>query len=127
MTTEVVPRLSAERLAGITIRTAHIAVTSVYLGGRVWGVPAEKLRLWRNLTTATGVALLISETRHSPNWAHQGRGLTTMAHIGALLPGHVWPQLAKAAPVAAMLIGSLGSHLPRAIRKWSLLNIEFRP
>ncbi|MBA3020241.1 hypothetical protein [Propionicimonas sp.] len=127
MTPRTAPPLSAERLAGITIRTAHIAVTSIYVGGRLWDVPAEKLRLWRNLTTVTGVALLISEIRHSPNWAHQGRGLTTMVHLGALLPGHLWPQLAKAAPVAAMLVGSIGSHLPRALRKWSFLERRILP
>ena len=121
------PRVSAERLAGISVRTAHILVTSVYLGGRLWDVPTEKLRVWRYLTTVTGVALLVSETRHSRNWPHQGRGLTTMAHVGVLVPGHLFPPLVKAAPVAAMLIGSVGSHLPRSLRKWSLLRGKVMP
>lgn len=127
MTPETAPKVSAERLVGITIRTAHIVVTSIYVGGRLWDVPAERLRTWRNLTTATGVALLVSEVRHSPNWPHQGRGLTTMVHLGALVPGHLWPTLAKAAPVAAMVVGSIGSHLPKALRKWSLLKGEALP
>jgi hypothetical protein len=121
MTPEKDPLISAERRAGVAIRTAHIIVASIYVGGRLWDVPPERLRLWRHLTTATGVALLVSEARHSPNWAHQGRGLTTMAHLGALIPGHVWPRLAKAAPIVAMAIGSIGSHLPRKVRKWSVL------
>jgi hypothetical protein len=121
------PHVSAERLAGITARTAHILVTSIYLGGRVWDVPAEQLRVWRYLTIVTGVALLVSETRHGRNWLHQGRGLTTMAHVGVLIPGQLWPGLAKAAPVAAMVIGSLGSHLPKSLRKWSLLRGRVMP
>jgi len=121
VTPEAAPVVSAERLVGITIRTAHLVVTSIYVGGRLWNVPAENLRTWRNLTTATGVALLISEVSHSPNWSHQGRGLTTMVHLGALVPGHLWPQLAKASPVVAMVVGSIGSHLPKTLRKWSLL------
>lgn len=127
MTPEEAPRVSAERLAGITVRTAHIIVTSIYVGGRLWDVPSEKLRVWRYLTTATGVMLLISEAGHSRNWPHQGRGLTTLAHIGALLPGHVDPKLAKASPVAAMLIGSVGSHLPRSFRKWSVVHGKVMP
>ena len=127
MTSDDAPRVSAERLTGISIRTAHIFVTSIYLGGRLWDVPAEKLRVWRYLTTVTGVALLVSETRHSPNWPHQGRGLTAMAHVGVLVPGHLSPRLAKAAPVAALLIGSVGSHLPRSLRKWSLLRGRVMP
>ena len=127
MTRDDAPRVSAQRLAGIAARTAHILVTSVYLGGRLWDVPADKLRVWRYLTDVTGVALLVSETRHSRNWPHQGRGLTTMAHMGVLVSGHLWPRLAKAAPVAAMLIGSVGSHLPRSVRKWSLLRGEVLP
>jgi hypothetical protein len=115
------PHVSVQRLAGISVRTAHILVTSIYVGGKLWDVPAEKLRVWRYLTTATGVALLVSETRHSRNWPHQGRGLTTMTHVGVLVPGLLWPRLAKASPVAAMLIGSVGSHLPKSLRKWSLL------
>ena len=127
MTPDDAPHVSAERLAGITARTAHVLVTSIYLGGRLWDVPAEKLRVWRYLTTVTGVALLVSEARHSRNWPHQGRGLTTMAHVGVLVPGHLSPGLAKAAPVAAMLIGSVGSHLPRSLRKWSLLRGSVMP
>jgi hypothetical protein len=127
VTPEETPRVSAERLAGITVRTAHIIVTSIYVGGRLWDVPSEKLRVWRYLTTATGVMLLISEAGHSRNWPHQGRGLTTMAHIGALLPGHFDPKLAKASPVAAMLIGSVGSHLPRSLRKWSVVRGKVMP
>jgi hypothetical protein len=127
VTSEDAPRASAERLAGITVRTAHIIVTSIYVGGRLWDVPTEKLRVWRYLTTATGVMLLISEAGHSRNWPHQGRGLTTMAHIGALLPGHLDPKLAKASPVAAMLIGSVGSHLPRSLRKWSVVRGKVMP
>ena len=120
MTPEATPMVSAERLIGITIRTAHIVVTSIYVGGRLWDVPAERLRTWRNLTTVTGMALLVSEIRHSPNWTRQGRGLTTMVHLGALVPGHLWPNLAKSAPVVAMVVGSIGSHLPKTLRKWPL-------
>jgi hypothetical protein len=127
VTPDDAPQVSAERLAGITARTAHILVTSIYLGGRLWDVPPHKLRIWGYLTTVTGVALLASEARHSRNWPHQGRGLTTMAHVGVLAGGHFSPGLAKAAPVAAMLIGSIGSHLPRSLRKWSLLRGRVMP
>lgn len=121
MTPDDERRVSTARRVGISVRTAHILVSSIYLGGRLWDVPADRLRVWRLLTTLTGAALLVTEVRHNRSWPHQGRGLTTMAHLGVLVTGHLSPRLAKAAPVAAMLIGSLGSHLPRSVRKWSIL------
>jgi hypothetical protein len=121
VTTGDAPRVSAARQVAIAARTGHILVTSIYVGGMLWDVPAERLRVWRHLTVGTGAVLLVTEVRHSRNWPHQGRGLTTMAHVGVLVPGRRWPGLAKADAVAAMLIGSVGSHLPRSVRKWSVL------
>jgi hypothetical protein len=126
MKSEETPYGSAQRLAGITARTAHILVTSIYLGGQFWEVPADRLRVWRHLTRATGVALLVSEVGHSRNWPHQGRGITTMAHVGVLAAGRL-PSMTKAAPMAAALIGSIGSHLPRSLRKYSVLTGQVMP
>lgn len=121
------PYANAPRTVAILARTAHILATSVYLGGKVLNASDDSLRTWRRLTTVTGSVLLATEVTHSRNWAHQGRGLTTMAHVGVLAAGHVDSRLAKGAAVTALVIGSLGSHLPRSVRKWSVLTRSVLP
>jgi hypothetical protein len=115
------PYATAPRTVAILTRTMHTAAMAVFIGGSILHAPARSLRPWRWLTTLTGLALVASEASHSPNWIHQGRGLTTAAHVGVLFAGHVSPRLGTAAPVAALLIGAVASHLPRSVRTWSVL------
>ncbi len=115
------PYATAPRTVAILTRTLHTGAMAVFIGGRITHAPAASLRPWRWLTTLTGLALLASEASHSRNWLHQGRGLTTTAHVAVLVAGHVSPRLGTAAPVAALLIGAVASHLPRSVRTWSVL------
>lgn len=116
-TTAIRPR----RIVDVCLRTAHVLAAGVYAGGLIWGVPGAKLRPWRNLTVLSGAGLLGAEASASPNWPHQGRGITSMAHVVAFGSIHFSPSLARPAVVAATLIGAVGSHLPRSVRKWSVL------
>lgn len=113
--------VATSRLVNVGLRAAHLLATGIYAGGLAWDVPRERLRPWRNLTIATGAALLVAEASASPNWPHQCRGLTTVAHLAVLTPARLLPGLAGPAAMAATLIGAVGSHLPRSIRKWSVL------
>ena len=109
---------AAARAAGIALRTAHLGAMAALLGGqRLAGDPS--LWTWQAATALTGLALLVSEMSHSRHWIYQARGLTALAHAGilAFVPlagGKAWVVLA-----AALVIGSVGSHLPRGLRKWS--------
>jgi len=107
------------RFINITTRTAHIAVMAVLVGGRFFGVEHDSLRLWHALTSLTGVALLVSEASHSRHWVYQARGVIVFAHVGAFALIAAAPGLGRPAVVAALIIGSVGSHLPKAVRKWS--------
>lgn len=118
MSSTVVPRVSRDRMTGIGARTSHLVVTSVFVGGCVLNLPDDRLRAWRRLTVATGLALLVTEARHSRDWPRQGRGLTTYAHVAVLGAGLASPRLAKPAVVSALVLGSVGSHLPRSVRTW---------
>ena len=115
------PYATAPRTIAILTRTAHTGAMAVFIGGRILHAPAASLRPWRWLTTLTGVALLVSEATHSRNWIHQGRGMTTAAHVAVLAAGHLSPRLEMAGPVAALLIGAVASHLPKSVRTWSVL------
>ncbi len=109
----------AARSVNIAMRTAHIAVMAVLVGGRLFGVDHASLRLWHALTGLTGVALLVSEASHSRHWVYQARGVIAFAHVGAFALVAAAPALARPALMAALVIGSVGSHLPKAVRKWS--------
>jgi hypothetical protein len=109
--------LGRGRAAGIAARTAHLAAMAVLAGGAWNGLPDGALRASLLATVLTGVALLASEASHSRHWVYQGRGLFALAHLGvAALAGWLGP----AALMAALVIGAVGSHLPRGLRCWSL-------
>lgn len=108
--------ITARRSAEIAVRTAHVGAMALVLGGHHFGA-ASSLRAWYVLTALTGVALLVSEASHSRHWIHQARGVVALAHVGVLALLAVAP--APVALAAALVIGSIGSHLPRTVRKWS--------
>lgn len=110
---------AAARAVGIALRTAHLGAMAALLGGQRIAAADPSLRTWQVATVVTGVALLLSEMSHSRHWIYQARGLTAIAHAGvlALVPlagARAWVVLA-----GALVIGSVGSHLPRGLRKWS--------
>jgi hypothetical protein len=108
------------RSFNIAVRTAHIGAMALLVGGRFFAVEHGPLRLWYALTSLTGLALLGSEASHSRHWVYQTRGLVVLAHLGAFALVAVAPRWARPALVAALVMGSVGSHLPKAVRKWSL-------
>jgi len=114
-----VPRSRAARAVDIVLRTAHLGAMAALFGGVLFGVPAASLGPWLTLTLASGAALLVSELSHSRHWAYQGRGLLALAHVGALALLSTGG-LSRAGVAAALVIGAVGSHLPKSLRCWSL-------
>jgi hypothetical protein len=109
--------LSLPRAVGIALRTAHLGAMTVLAGGAWGGLPTDQLRGALAATAMSGLLLLVSEASHSRHWVYQGRGLFTLAHLGAAaLAGGA----GAAALMAALVIGAVGSHLPKGLRSWSL-------
>jgi len=108
------------RSVNIVVRTAHIGAMALLVGGRMFAIDGGSLRPWHALTSLTGLALLMSEASHSRHWVYQARGLIVLAHVGAFALVAAAPAWARQAIVAALVLGSVGSHLPKAVRKWSL-------
>jgi hypothetical protein len=110
------------RWADVLLRTAHIGASGVLLGGHVLSVDRSRLGLWLGLTIGTGLGLIASEVYHSRHWPYQGRGLMVwvkLALLAVLGLFHEWrvPILA-----AAVVIGSVGSHMPKRFRHWSFVH-----
>jgi len=112
------------RVLDIILRTAHIGVAGILFGGFVFETPFPQLLIWHDLTIVTGCGLLVLELLHSLNWPHQGRGMMGILHIA--LPGiiHLQPHLAVPYLWATLIIGCVGSHMPRSYRHWSILYRE---
>jgi predicted LPLAT superfamily acyltransferase len=107
---------SLSRTIGILLRTAHLGAMAVLVGGAWYGLPADALGapLWA--TAVTGLGLLASEASHSRHWVYQGRGVMVLAHLGALGLARA---LGPSGLMVALVIGAVGSHLPKSLRSWS--------
>jgi hypothetical protein len=113
------PYSRAARAVGILVRTAHLFAMALFLGGLHLGAAEPALRTWRLATAATGVALLAVEMSHGRAWIHQVRGITAIAHV-AVLGLLAFGGMGRAASTLALVLGAVGSHLPRSIRKFSV-------
>lgn len=112
--------MSGRRSVEIAVRTGHVGVMALLVGGHHFGAASASLRAWYLLTAVTGVALLAIEASHSRHWIHQARGVVALVHVALFALAAAAPADARAAFWAALIIGSIGSHLPRTVRKWSL-------
>jgi hypothetical protein len=92
---------------------------AVLVGGVYFAAADPALHAWRAITAATGLALLLTEVSHSRHWAYQGRGVVTILHVGALALLVVPAVSGRIAMMAALVLGAVGSHLPKSLRKWS--------
>jgi hypothetical protein len=112
------PYSARARAIALALRTVHLGTMAVVVGGVWFAVPADALRGWIALAAVSGAGLLASEASHSRHWLYQARGLTAIAHVAALaLLAAGW---GRAAMAAALVLGAVGSHLPKKVRKWSL-------
>jgi hypothetical protein len=104
---------------GVALRTAHLFAMALFVGGVHLGAAASSIATWRTSTVATGAALLLLEMSHGRHWLYQVRGLATLAHVAALalvaLGGRD-----RTATALALVLGAVGSHVPRSVRKFSL-------
>jgi hypothetical protein len=107
------------RAVGIVLRTAHLLAMAVFVGGLQLDAAEPAIRAWRIATVATGIGLLAVEMSHGRAWIHQVRGLTAVAHV-AVLGLLAFGGMGRPASAIALVIGAVGSHLPRSIRKYSV-------
>jgi hypothetical protein len=112
-------RSARARAIGISLRTAHLGAMAVLVGGVYFAAGNPTLHAWRAITAATGLALLLTEVSHSRHWAYQGRGVVTILHVAALALLAVPAVSGRIAMMAALVLGAVGSHLPKSLRKWS--------
>lgn len=115
-------RIPYARAWNIAVRTAHIAVTSILVGGHAFDVPKPQLMVWLHLTIITGLLLAVIEAFPRWCWFYQGRGLFVLTKILllALIPW-AWDQRVLILLVV-IVIASVGSHMPARFRYYSVIH-----
>lgn len=113
------PYAPIPRLLGVLARTAHLFTMAVLVGGVWLDAPAGVVAPWRTATIATGALLLVSEVSHDARrWPFQVCGLAVLAHAAALA---LLAVEARVATALALVVGAAGSHAPKWLRKWSIV------
>jgi len=103
------------------LRALHILTGGTLLGGYVFGQSPDAIRPWLLGTMASGCLLLATDLHASLAVLCEVRGALT---VGKLLLLAVVPAIAGAGAslaAGALLIGAVGSHLPRRYRHRVLL------
>lgn len=114
--------LPASRAIRIAFRTAHIASFGVVLGGHFFDIEPARLLWPLYASVATGAALIAVELHKSCRWVYQGMGVMTLLKCGLLLLiPWAWSWRVPILLVAVVL-GSVGSHMPSRFRYYSLIH-----
>ena len=109
------------RAWNIFFRTAHIGVIAVLFGGHAFDVASGRLLPWLYAAILTGAVLAVIEAYPDWRWCGQASGLMTIVKVALLL---LIPWLRDyCVPIlgAVIVLGSVGSHMPRRYRHYLLL------
>jgi hypothetical protein len=103
-------------------RTVHIAAMGLLLGGVAFRVPVRELVVPVGLTVASGLVLLGIDLWKSCAYVYQGNGVAVLLKLALLGLGMLFPSARLEWYLAATVIASIGSHMPKTWRHWSLLD-----
>jgi hypothetical protein len=115
-------RIPYERGINIALRTAHLMTSGILLGGHVFDVPAHQLILFLYLTIASGIGLILLELCASCRWIYLGKGVMVILKLGLVIAAGVWWEHRVVLLLLAVLISSVGSHMPARFRYYSFLH-----
>ena len=105
------------RAWNIALRTAHIAVIAVLVGGHAFDAPRGDLYPVLLASIGTGAALVFLEAFSVRlRWLVEGRGLLVLAKLAllALIP-FAW-SMRLPILLAVIVLASVGSHMPGRFR-----------
>jgi hypothetical protein len=109
------------RALNILLRTSHIGVAGVLFGGHVFAIQPEQLRIWVYMAILTGAVLTFMEAYPSWRYVCEARGAMVLLKL-LLLCSIPWLwQIRVPILAAVVVIGSVGSHMPRRHRHYVIL------
>jgi hypothetical protein len=109
------------RYWNIFFRTLHLVFISILVGGHAFGASADQLRPLLIGAMATGVGMITVDAYPTFQFWHQGWGLFTLFKLALLcvIP-FAWSYRLPIL-IAVVVLGSVGSHLPKRFRHYSLI------
>jgi len=110
-----------ERALKIAARSIHIAAMGLVLGGVAWAVPGHALDTALAVTIASGSVLMGVDLWKDGGYLVQGNGVAVLLKLALLALGLAFPAARLGCCLAATVVASVGSHMPRAWRHWSFV------
>ena len=98
------------------MRTAHIAVTGILLGGHVFGAPEADLHSVLYLCLLTGAGLMALGIYPTCLWLFEGRGLMILLKLLMLAAIPLFWQYRVPLLMAIVAVASVESHMPSRFR-----------
>ena len=109
------------RYWNILFRTLHLVAISLLVGGHAFGASAGQLRPLLFGAIVTGVGMAVVDAYPSFQFLHQCWGLFLLLKLAMLcvIP-FAWSYRLPIL-IAVVVIGSVGSHMPKRFRHYSLI------
>lgn len=115
------------RTLNIALRSMHLMVTSILVGGHAFDAPPERLVLVLWLVIASGAALGAVEAGPRWLWFHQGRGLMTLAKLLLLCTVPLFWRYRLPILLAVIALAGVGAHMPARFRYYSIIYRQVIP
>jgi len=111
--------LTALRVYKLLARTVHLIATGSLLGGHMFGAPLAPLRLLLYLAILSGIAMCTFEAYPNRHFFYEGWALVLWLKIVLLTSVLVFWNHRVPILITVVVIASIGSHMPRALRHWT--------
>jgi hypothetical protein len=117
-TTATPKRYAGQRVLHIAVRTVHLGAVAMVLGSIAWGDhPAE----WIALLVVSGGALVADDLyRYRASYFRYAQSWAILLKLALLVPAIFWSDLMIPGLWAALVVGSVISHAPGAVRHFAL-------
>ncbi|HUJ25532.1 MAG TPA: hypothetical protein VLW85_05920 [Myxococcales bacterium] len=116
------PKPGWQRAAEVGIRALHIVAMGIVLGGIAAGGTWQTLRVFIVATLSSGVLLLAASLAWGCLRFTQGSGAALLVKLALLGLGNLFEGARLEWYVAATLVTSIGSHMPRSWRHFQVLD-----
>jgi hypothetical protein len=110
--------MTALRVYKLLVRTVHLVAIAGLVGGHMFGAPLAPLRLLLYVSIATGAAMCGLEAYPNRHFFCEGWALLLWFKLVLLTSVVVFWNARRPILIAVVVIASVGSHMPRALRHW---------
>lgn len=111
--------LTPLRVYKLLARTVHLVAIAGLVGGHMFGAPLAPLRPLLYLSIITGAAMCALEAYPNRRFFYEGWAVLLWLKLVVLMLVPVFWNARRPIFIVVVVIASVGSHLPRALRHWT--------